>query len=111
MLLELAGERFEITVPDAAALDGAALEGEPAHAGKRTVIHEVEEQAAADGTTPAPAHERTIVRIIRHADGSAGGTAEDPAHEMPDEAELALPEGEGPQVVVMRRIVRHPQTQ
>jgi hypothetical protein len=111
MLLELAGERFEIDVPAAAALDAAALEGEPEHSGKRIIIHDVETQAAADGTTPAPAHERKIVRIIRHADGSAGGVAGDPAHEMPDEAELVLPEGEGPQVVVMRRIVRHPQTQ
>lgn len=116
MLLELAGERFEVKVPDVA-LAGVELDdlaGDAAgDGGKRhIVIHRHE-----DSRTEAPAngearHEtRKVVKVIRRGDGAAAADGTGPevlALALDDAApEVLMMDGEGPKVVVLRRIVRH----
>jgi hypothetical protein len=116
MLLELAGERFEVKVPDAALagidLD-AATAGDAGEDGKRRiVIHRHEDhQDEAAATGEARRETRKVVKLIRKGDATADESASETdlmalAFEGAD-PEVVLMDGQGPKVVVMRRIVRH----
>ncbi len=109
-VLELAGEDFDIDLPAVVELDGelAARDAGPAGSGgadgKRIVIRSQVDET--DGETAAPAGQRKIVRLVhRHgADGEIEIDAADPALTP----ENAILEGEGPRVIVMRKLVRGP---
>jgi hypothetical protein len=115
MVLELAGERFDVKAPDAAlaevdidaVVDGATVEGDK----RRIVIHRQEDtqsEAGAEGETHRET--RKVVKVIRKGDGSLDATATEGdvvalALDGSD-PEILMLDGEGPKVVVMRRIVR-----
>jgi hypothetical protein len=107
-MLELAGEDFEIDLPAVGTLDEhlAALDagaGGSDAEGKRIVIHSHLDHA--DGAATAPAGQRKIVRVVHH--GADGEIEIDPADPMLT-PESAILEGEGPKVIVMRKLVRGP---
>ena len=102
MVLEVAGESFDIPVPSAELADAAAPEGDAAH-GRKIVIKHVDKDVVADANG---SEEREVVTVRRlHHDG------DDAAAELllvdPMDPELALEAaGEGKRVIVMRKLVK-----
>ena len=101
MVLEVAGESFDIPVPSAELADGAAPEGDAPH-GRKIIIKHVDKDVVADANG-SDEHEVVTVRRMHH-DGDA-------AAELllldPMDPELALEAaGEGKRVIVMRKLVK-----
>ena len=101
MVLEVAGESFDIPVPSAELADGAAPEGD-APPGRKIIIKHVDKDVVADANG-SDEHEVVTVRRMHH-DGDA-------AAELllldPMDPELALEAaGEGKRVIVMRKLVK-----
>lgn len=102
MVLEVAGESFDIPVPSAELADAAAPEGDAAH-GRKIVIKHVDKDVVADANG-SEEHEVVTVRRLHHGGGDA-------AAELllvdPMDPELALEAaGEGKRVIVMRKLVK-----
>lgn len=110
LVLELAGERFDVAMPPAAEIEELVLDDgadvTTTGDGHAVVIHRAERRTEGEASS---APERKVVRIVkRHAgeapaDGAA--TELDVLHGV-DAPELVLLEGDGPRVVVTRRIER-----
>lgn len=113
MLLELAGERFEVKLPQVEVAADGEVEVGDAPGQRRIVIHKHEDHATTGDADATTTETRKVVKVIRHGDVE-GAAAGDGAGEgaaialalAGDEPELMLLEGEGPKVIVMRRIVR-----
>jgi hypothetical protein len=110
LVLELAGERFEIAMPPAVEIEALALDADAdtttVREGSTLVIHRNTRQA--DGEPASPA-ERKVVRIVKRHAGEP--TPDGQGEELDtllgaDAPELVLLEGDGPRVVVTRRIER-----
>ena len=112
LVLELAGERFEVKLPAVDVDADGTLSVDGSAGGRRVVIHREEdhaETAVADGATKTET--RKVVKIVRKGeagvDGADAAEAEALALSMAGgDPEALLLAGDGPKVLVMRRIVR-----
>jgi hypothetical protein len=110
LLLELAGERFEVVLPEVEVGDAGVAVDDAAAGPRRIVIHRHEDQTAATGDAATTTTEtRKVVKIVRHGETGNGDAAQAEALALAEaggDPELLLLEGSGPKVLVMRRIVR-----
>ncbi len=106
MVLEVAGESFDIPVPSAELADGAAPEGGAGH-GRKIVIKHVDKDVVADANG-SEEHEVVTVRRVHHdGDGDGDAAAAELLLVDPMDPELALEAaGEGKRVIVMRKLVK-----
>jgi hypothetical protein len=107
LVLELAGERFDIAMPAAVDIDLLAADASvDVDAPGRTVVIHRDTRESEDGEVHTG--ERKIVRIVRRQDADAGdaGSASPEVILEGDSPEVVLLDGEGPRVVVTRRIER-----
>lgn len=114
LVLELAGERFDVKLPAVTIdADGEVDVGE-VPGGRRIVIHRDEDHATDVGADGARVETRKVVKVIRRGEAGpdptldADATTADVMALALDaaEPEVLLMDGEGPKVVVLRRIVR-----
>jgi hypothetical protein len=107
LVLELAGERFDVALPEVeVSEDGATTIDGP----RRIVIHRHEDRATEPGAAAATTETRKVIKIVRHGEPAEGETAEAEATAMAladGDPEALLLAGEGPRVLVLRRIVHH----
>jgi hypothetical protein len=110
LVLELAGERFDVKLP-AVEVDAEGTQSvDGTEGGRRIVIHREEDHVAdraADGAEKVET--RKVVKIVRKGEAADGAAAEAEALALSmagGDPEALLLAGEGPKVLVMRRIVR-----
>ena len=110
LVLELAGERFDVKLPAVAVDVDGDVSVDGADGERRIVIHREEDTTQATGAEGAAKTEtRKVVKIVRTGESAAGDAAqaEALALSMADgDPEARLLAGDGPKVLVMRRIVR-----
>ena len=108
LVLELAGERFEVKLPAVAVDADGMVSVDGSEGARRIVIHRDEAHAAGSAASGAEKVEtRKVVKIIRKGDADAAADAEALALSMAGgDPEALLLAGDGPRVLVMRRIVR-----
>jgi hypothetical protein len=115
LVLELAGERFDVKLPAVTIdADGEVDVGEVPGERRRVVIHRDEDHATDVGADGTRSETRKVVQVIRRGEagpdptGDADATTADVMALALDaaEPEILLLDGEGPKVVVLRRIVR-----
>ena len=107
LLLELAGERFDVKLPEVEIDDAGTVAVAGDEAERRIVIH-TKGAAPASADAPSSAEPRKVVKIVRRGEGAEGEAAQAEMSAMAlagGDPEVLLLEGEGPRVLVMRRIV------
>lgn len=109
LVLELAGERFDVKLPAVAVDADGMVSVDGSEGGRRIVIHREEDTtqgASAEGGTKTET--RKVVKIVRKGESDAGEAAQAEALALSmagGDPEALLLAGEGPKVLVMRRIV------